>query len=117
MPALAANAITGYDFASNASASEKYAPFNLVVISNTTSEPLEFYVNGNTDRPLRIPANVVKEYDKKSIPALRSVLIKNVGTGATSGSGDVVVEVQREVVDGESIISRVANKFINGAGV
>lgn len=117
VPALSAGQLSAKDFAQNAVASQKYAPFNFITVTNNSEHALELWVNGNETGAKRIPANAVRTFDKKSIPALNIAVIKNVGSGATSGSGDVIVEVQKEVVDQETIISKVANKLFSGAGV
>lgn len=114
VPALGAGEVELFDFNERAEASQKYAPFNFItIINNDVSNPLNIYINQDKSRPVRVPASSIRTFDKKSFPAIWSVLVENAGTTSLTAD-ESIVEVQKEVVDGETIIQSFAQKWFGG---
>jgi len=112
--ALSAGEQQLFDFNERGEESEKYAPFNLLtIINNSSANALTVYVNQNKARPIRVPAGTIREFDKKSFPGIYSVLVENAGSTSMS-AGEGRIEVQKEVIDGETIIQRVAESWFGG---
>jgi len=109
--AILTGATTVLDFSKRATASEKYAPFNTFTITNDSTENISVAVNQNENNTIFIPAGVIKSFDKKSYPAVYSFAVTNLGSGTISAD-EITIEVQKEVIDGETIISSVANKIL-----
>lgn len=113
---IASGASAVFDFAQHASIYQKWAPFNFVVISNNSSQKIRVYLNQDTNKGMTIPASTIRTLDKKSCPALSSILVTNAGTG-TIAIGELDIEVQKETIDSEQIIQKVARGLFQGAGI
>jgi hypothetical protein len=113
VPQLTSGELTIVDFARTASQSEKYAPFNFVTVTNNSSQAVKLYPNQNPNRFFTVAGNTIRSIDKKSIAGAFSFGIENAGS-STITAGDVVIEVQREVIDGETIIQKGANRLFGG---
>lgn len=96
---LAANAVFAYDWEVSANGTAgKYLPFNLLQITNNSlNSPVELYVNGEILPIKYIPAGTILSIDKETLPAFKSVLIKNIGTAAIS-AGEIEIVAQREAI-------------------
>lgn len=101
-----------FDFSQNATASEKYAPFNLVTITNNSTQDINVAIDQQDNKTVRVPASSIRSLDKKSVPAVRSFLITNLGS-SNINADEITIEVQKEVIDTETIISGVARRFLD----
>lgn len=100
---LASGETAVYDFSKNASASEKYAPFNFLKVYNTdTSNDLKIKINQDDDKEVLVTAGTVQTFDSQSFPAIHSILVENIGDSSNSSYR---IEVQKEVVNTQDIIS------------
>lgn len=110
-----ASAQTTFDFSKRAQAYEKYAPFNSITITNDSSQNIKVYVNQNPTNSVFVPAGVIKTFDKKSYPAIWSATVENVGSSAISAN-EINIEVQKEVIDGQTVVSKVAERVFGFFG-
>jgi len=105
---ISSGSIVVYDFAKNAAQSEKYAPFNFIkIINNDTSNDLTVKINQDDDKTVSVPAGTIIDYDGESFPAIWGVQVKNEGTGTNSAFR---LEVQKEVINTQDVVSGVAGK-------
>ena len=113
---IAAGASTVFRWDDNASPESKYLPYNFVVVTNTGTDAIKFYVNDETSSYYVDPGGVIRTFDKKSVPGFVSCRIENIGTGTISAN-KIFVEAQKEVIDGERVIQNVASRMFGGGGV
>lgn len=69
---------------------DKYAPYNFLQVTNKTDQDLLIQTNVST---IKISHGVILSFDEETLPAFRSVVIKN-SSGSTA-TGDVEVLVQK----------------------
>lgn len=110
---LTSGEIKVYDFAKNAEASEKYAPFNnLTVTNNDASNDLTVKVNQDDGYTFLIPAGTIRSFDQRSVPAIWSLQVKNDGAGTNSSYR---VSVQKEVIGTQDVVENTT-RMIFGLG-
>jgi hypothetical protein len=99
-----------------ASAVRKYIPFNLTVVTNTSSQPVLFYPNQQAGGHI-IPASSSRSFDKTVLPQLYSCKLKNNGSGNISDK-QLYVTVSHQQYDSDDLIASLHKKltgwFING---
>lgn len=113
--AIAASSIWYYDFSEQESASQKYLPFDSVIVTNNSSHTIKFYPNQDKRFKL-VAAGSIAVFDKNSIPALRTFKIENVGSGEISAN-QLEVAVQRETIGGETAFQKAHKFFFDGSDV
>jgi hypothetical protein len=112
--ALLTGAVTIIDFNIRASRQSKYAPFNRLKIINNSSYDIIIYINQDTNNAYVIPAGTIESINKESIPALWSVKIENIGSG-TIASGEVRLEVQKEIITPQDLLTGIVKKISFGS--
>jgi len=110
--ALAPSEVFAYDWEISAnSTAGKYLPFNFLIVTNLSSScALDLYVNGDTSPIMMIPASIVKTIDQNSLPAFRSVLLKNTHASATVAIGEIEVTAQHAPISLEKIAQDMHRK-------
>lgn len=115
VPELAAGASHVIDFAPDASAGARYAPFDFLQVSNNSTHALEVFLN-EADNVLYVAGSTIQSADKTTAPAIRSVRIRNAGTG-TIAAGEVRLIVQRTVADSETFVQRIVRRYVEPSGL
>lgn len=107
---ITSGGMTILDFDKRATRESKYAPFNDITILNNSGEVIKVYINQDEGAGFLIPSNTIQNFAKDEIPAFNSIKIENAGTGNISAD-EISVNVQRTIIDGNSVIKSVAKKL------
>ena len=101
-----------FNFDVHKSQQQKYLPFTLITITNSSNYRIKFYPNQGTNGNI-VPPNSSKVFTKTSIPAVFAGRIENLDTSNAITAGLVSIEGQREQVDTSDII-KSAHQFFRG---
>lgn len=115
--AIAAGAFTVVSFETSDRTTQKYLPFNFVIITNNSSADLVVYPNQNTATGgIDVPAGTVYISAPEEIPAISSVRIDNIEASTAVVSGEVRVTAQRKAVDTQRMVASIHRKIFKMAG-
>lgn len=113
---IAANGKLVLDFMREDESSKKYGPFNQMTVTNDSSSNIFVWKNQDSNDKVLVVAGTIKTLDKTSMPGLWSVTIEEL-EGASISANLITVEVQKEVVDTDKVISGVVGWLFGKAGV
>lgn len=108
------NALYAYNWeiSSNGTAG-KYLPFNFLMISNNSATcPIDVYINGDQTVFKTIFPSTIQKFDQDSLPALYSVVLKNVGSG-TIAINEVEVFAQKVAINQEKMAQDVHREMVS----
>ena len=89
--------------------SRKYLPFTSITIFNrSTTEPIEIYINQNSDNAIYIAPSQTISADISTVPHIRGFTIYNAGSGNIT-TGEVVVQCKREGASVSGVLGSVAD--------
>lgn len=102
-----------FDFHRDTPATAKYGAFNSIRISNDSDENIILYPNQNRSRAIFLASGTVTSVDRKTIPALRSVIVYN--SSATSiSANEIRIEVWKEGVVMDSAVADIHKMIVRG---
>ena len=93
------------DFSLDDTSTQKYLPFTTLQFTNNSDYDIYIYPNQDSTVGKVIPAGVTMTFDRKTIPATRTLKIYNAGTG-TIAENEIEVAVWK---DGVAIDNAFAN--------
>jgi len=96
---LATNEEWLIDIAEDKPDARKFLPLTNVQFTNNSSSDVYIYINQNRNNAKIIPAGVSITFDRSVIPAINSLIVKNVGTAMTASTFEVSIWKQGVVVD------------------
>lgn len=105
---LATNETLNVSWESYNSSSQKYLPFNLTRIINSSSSAIEFYPNQDTSNVFIISANTIQTIDRSSIPAITNFRIKALGA---ISAGKLIITNSRESITADSLVQRTYKRI------
>lgn len=109
---IASNGTDIFDFGEDNTASQKYLPFNNLRIVNNSSEDIKVYINQNRNKFVLVTANSISLATPDVFPAIRTVLIENVGSG-TIAVGEISIVAYKNNVTPELVTQRAHEKIFN----
>ena len=93
------------DFAMDNTDTQRFLPLNSMQIINNSSYEIYIYLNQGTIAK-SIPAGTIINFDSKSIPAVRSLVIYNAGTG-TITANQIEISAWREGVEIDNAFAKL----------
>ena len=115
--ALPASGTTVFSFDERATASEKYAPFNKLVLINNSAVNLEFHINQDPNNVVDVPKGTIRALDSGSAPAVRSVRVVNLNSTTQAQANTIIVQVERVVLNTQDIVGGIVRKIFGGSSV
>ena len=109
---IAAGASYILDVENDDSSYKKYLPFNFLVVTNTSSQPLKVHLDQSTRRSHIVAGNAEKVFDASVLGAWSSLRIENIGAGAVS-AGEVIIQGQRQAQTADSMLSRIHRRLFS----
>ena len=94
------------DFASLNSQTEKYSPFNILTIHNTSSVKIKIFPNQDRSKSFVIPTGTSRTFTQDQIRFIRSLIIVNQSSTVTITANQIDVEIQKDIVNEDSNIKR-----------
>ena len=107
---ILAGGVVGISWEDNTPSSKKYLPFNFTRIINNGEDDIEFYPNQDANSSIYVPKGTIQSIDERTIPALRSFTIKNVGSNNISAN-KIIITNSREAQSADSIVSRLHRRL------
>jgi len=110
---ITAGSKTGISWAEYDATSQKYLPFDTISIVNNSSVNLMFYIN--QDKPLYIPAGVIKDIPRQLVPALHSFLIENLDDTDAVAENEIYVTCVKEGITTDNLFSSLHQRLFRGS--
>lgn len=110
---ISSSSKTGIDWEYYNTASKKYLPFNQTVVINNGEEDIIFYPNKDESNPIFISKGTSQVLNEFDLPALRSFIIENVGSGSISAN-KIIVTNNRKAQTTDSIVGRIHQRLFGG---
>ena len=96
-----------FDFYQDTPETEKYGAFDSISITNNSNSTLLMYPNQQRDRAISIPANTIITFDRKTIPALRSVEFNNSDTSNAVAINELRFEIWKEGIVVDNVLKNI----------
>jgi len=91
-------------------ASKKYGAFNNLTVTNNSSYDVYIYLNQDKTNSKVIPSGTILTFDRKTIPALRSLIVYNSGSG-TIAINEIEVAVWKEGITQDQAFAKMHKAF------
>jgi len=90
----------------------KYLPLTNMRLVNNANEDIVIFPNEQAEG-LIIPAGTILSFDRKTVPALNNLLIKNIDGSSVVGVGQLQVSFWKEAVQYDQAYSKMHKAFFN----
>jgi hypothetical protein len=113
---IAAGAYEVFDFYAEGQTSRKYGPFKSLKIQNSdTSSQIIAYINGSRNEPVEVSPGVILLFEEKVARYCRVMVYNNGST--TIAAGAIIVSVENDGTDGDTLITRAVDRLVGGNAI